>query len=143
MIDIESEVYNAVRTAILEKYPNCYVADAVLATPPSYPCVYLIESDNSVYKKTVDSGSNENHVSVMYSLEVYSNKVGGTKKGKVIPGKKAECKAIAKIADEILLGLGFERTMLNQIPNQNDATIYRMVGRYGATVSKDGTIYRR
>lgn len=136
MIDIESDVYNAVRTAVLAEYPKCYVADAILATPPSYPCVYFLESDNTTYRGSSDSGSSENHVSVLYTLEIYSNKVGGTKNGKVVPGKKAEAKAIAKIVDGVMLEMGFRRTMLNQIPNQNDATIYRIVGRYTALVSK-------
>lgn len=143
MIDIESDVFNAIRTAIIAEYPNCYVADAILSSPPSYPCVFLVESDNTSYRKTVDSSSNENHASVMYTLEIYSNKVGGTKNGKVVPGKKAECKAIAAIADNTFLNLGFQRTFLQQVPNLNDATIYRMVGRYEAVVSKDHVIYRR
>ncbi|MDD6715719.1 MAG: hypothetical protein PUF49_05015 [Firmicutes bacterium] len=143
MIDIESEIYNSIRTAVLAKYPKCYTADAILLTPPSYPCVYVIESDNTSYRKTTDSGSNENHASVMYTIEIYSNKVGGIIKGKAVPGKKAECKAIAEIIDQVMLDMGFERILLQQIPNINDATIYRMVGRYGATVSKDKVIYRR
>ena len=51
--------------------------------------------------------------------------------------------AIASIVDEELLKLGFSRTMLNPIPNMEDATIYRMKGRYTAIVSKNHVIYRR
>ena len=58
-------------------------------------------------------------------------------------GKKAECKQIAKIIDEQFLRLGFDRTMLEPIDNFNDTTIYRMVGRYVAVVSKEEVIYRR
>ena len=76
----------------------------------------------------------ENHVSVLYEVNIYSNK-------KV--GKKAECREIAALIDERMLALGFTRKMLQPIPNLDDATIYRMVGRYSAIVSKNKVIYRR
>jgi hypothetical protein len=38
---------------------------------------------------------------------------------------------------------GFERITVTPVQNMNDATIYRMVGRYRAVVSDDLTIYRR
>ena len=41
------------------------------------------------------------------------------------------------------MGLNFTRTMLEPVPNQDDATIYRMLGRYRAVISKEKTIYRR
>lgn len=69
----------------------------------------------------------------MYEVNVYSNKTSG---------KKAECRAIAAVIDDILLGLGFTRTMKNPV-SMDDATIYRMVTRYTAVVSIDQTIYRR
>lgn len=45
--------------------------------------------------------------------------------------------------DEILMELNFTRTMLEPVPNQDNATIYRMLGRYRAVISKEKTIYRR
>ena len=70
----------------------------------------------------------------MYELNVYSNKTAG---------KKTECKKIAAMVDEEMAAMGFTRTMLNPIPNMDDATIYRMVGRYRVTVSKDNVLFRR
>jgi hypothetical protein len=70
----------------------------------------------------------------MYEVNVYSNKT---------IGKKSECKEIAAIIDEQMLALGFARTMLQPIPNLDDATIYRMVGRYSAIISKDKLLFRR
>jgi hypothetical protein len=67
-------------------------------------------------------------------LNVYSNKKSG---------KKSECKAIASLIDDEMAALGFSRSMLQPIPNMDDATIYRMTGRYRAVVSKDKIIYRR
>lgn len=134
MIDIENEVFNAVATDLRSEYPDTYVVGEYVKTPPRFPCVSLVEMDNRSYQQTEDSGSAENHASLMYEVNIYSNKT---------TGKKAECKAIASLIDERMLALGFARTMLQPIPNLDDATIYRMVGRYSAVVSKNKTLYRR
>ena len=134
MIDIESELFSYVARRVREKYPDIFITGEYVKSPPSFPCVSLIENDNAVLRSTQTSNSHENHATVMYELNVYSNKT---------TGKKAECKAIASFIDEILMSLNFTRTMLNPIPNLDDATIYRMFGRYKAVVSKDSTIYRR
>ena len=134
MIDYENDIFNAVATVVREKYPDIYMVGEYVKIPPKFPCTSLVEMDNQSYQRTEDSGSSENHVSVMYEVNIYSNK-------KV--GKKSECKEIAAVIDEQMLALGFARTMLQPIPNLDDATIYRMVGRYSAIISKDKVIYRR
>lgn len=134
MIDVENMVFNTVATDVRAKYPDIYMVGEYVKTPPKFPCVSLVEMDNQSYQQTEDSGSVENHASVMYEVNIYSNKTAG---------KKAECKAIAALIDERMLALGFARTMLQPIPNLDDATIYRMVGRYSAVISKDKVLYRR
>ena len=134
MIDIENEVFNSVATEIRAEYPDIYVVGEYVKTPPKFPCISLVEMDNQSYQRTEDSGSAENHASVMYEVNIYSNKT---------TGKKFECKEIAALIDERMLALGFARTMLQPIPNGDDATIYRMVGRYSAIISKNKVIYRR
>ena len=134
MVDIEREIFSIIAKALREKYPDVYVVSEYVKSPSKFPCVSIIESDNSVYNRTQTSGSLENHVEVMYEVNIYSNKTSG---------KKSECKAIASLLDNEFATLGFSRTMLQPIPNMDDATIYRMVGRYEAVVSKDKVIYRR
>ena len=134
MIDIENTVFDAVATAVRAKYPEIYMVGEYVKTPSRFPCVSLMEMDNQSYQRTEDSGSSENHASVMYEVNIYSNKT---------VGKKSECKALATLIDEQMLALGFARTMLQPIPNLDDATIFRMVGRYSAIISKDKVIYRR
>ena len=134
MIDYENEIFNTVATVVRAKYPDIYMVGEYVKTPPKFPFISLVEMDNRSYQRTEDSGSSENHVSVMYEVNVYSNKA---------VGKKSECKAIAALIDEQMLALGFARTMLQPIPNMDDATIYRMVGRYSAIISKNKVIYRR
>lgn len=134
MIDVENEVFNSVATDVRAAYPGIYMVGEYVKTPPKFPCVSLVEMDNQSYQATEDSGSSENHASVMYEVNIYSNKS---------VGKKSECKAIAALIDERMLALGFARTMLQPIPNLDDATIYRMVGRYSAVISKNKSVYRR
>lgn len=105
----------------------------VVFAPASFPHVSIVESDNSVYERTQDSSSMENHASLVYETNVYSNKK---------TGKKTECKAIIEEIDKTLAEIGFTRIMLNQIQNA-DPGIYRMIGRYKAIISTDKIIYRR
>lgn len=134
MIDIENIVFDRVATRVREVFPDIFMVGEFVNSPPFFPAVFLMEMDNSVRIETIDSGSGENHVNVMYEVTTYSNKT---------TGKKSECKAIMALIDEEMLAMGFTRSTLTPVPNDNDSTIYRMVGRYRATVSSDLKIFRR
>ena len=134
MIDIENTVFNTVATKVREQYPDIYMTGEYVKSPSSFPAASLVEMDNATRTDTIDSGSNENHANVMYEVNVYSNKA---------TGKKSECKAIIALIDKEMLALGFQRSTLTPVPNMNDSTIYRMVGRYRATVSSNHDIIRR
>lgn len=134
MINVENEIFNRVANSVRKAYPSVFISGEYIRTPSKFPFVSLIEMSNTTYDRTQTSGSLENHVSVMYEVNIYSNKTSG---------KKSECKAIAALIDNELATLGFSRTMLQPIPNMDDATIYRMTGRYTAVISKDKAIYRR
>lgn len=134
MIDIESEIFSIVSKAVRSKYPKIYMTGEYIKVPPSFPCVSLIEADNQVYRNTRTTDSNENHVQVTYEVDVYSNKK---------TGRKSECKTILALIDNLMIDLGFTRSLLTPVPNEEDATVYRMVARYRAIVSKDKIIYRR
>lgn len=134
MIDIEEEVFGIVATKVREQYPKIFMVGEYVKAPPSFPCASLVQMDNHHDVSTQTTDCMENHADVMFELNVYSNKN---------KGKKAECKAIAVLIDSELARLGFTRTMLNPIPNMDSATIYRMIGRYTAKVSKENVIYRR
>ena len=134
MIDCENEIFNRVAKSVRTAYPSVFISGEYIKTPPKFPFVSLVEMSNTAYDRTQTSGSLENHASLMYEVNVYSNKT---------IGKKSECKAIATLIDNELATLGFSRTMLQPIPNMDDATIYRMTGRYTAVISKDKAIYRR
>ena len=134
MINIENDVFSRVAQIVRNKYPNIYMSGEYVKSPPSFPAVSLVEMDNSAYSRTQTSSSVENHAELMFEADIYSNKKSG---------KKSECKAIAELIDNEMAALGFSRIMLQPIPNIDDATIYRMTGRYRAVASKDKKIYRR
>lgn len=138
MIDIEDDIFDEVSekvyAAFEKKCPDLLMMSEYVKSPSSFPFISLVEIDNATFRNTQSTDGNENHVAVTYELNVYSNKTSG---------KKAECKALAGFIDEILLGMNFTRTMLEPVPNQDEATIYRMLGRYRAVISKNKTIYRR
>ena len=49
MIDIETEVFSIVSAEVRKKYPKIYMTGEYVKSPPSFPCVSLIETDNQVY----------------------------------------------------------------------------------------------
>ena len=134
MINVENEIFDRVAKIVRESYPSVFISGEYIRSPSKFPFVSLIEMSNTAYDRTQTSDSLENHASLMYEVNVYSNKT---------KGKKSECKAIAALIDNELATLGFSRTMLQPIPNMDDATIYRMTGRYTAVISKDKKLYRR
>jgi len=134
VINIESEVFNTLATKLRAEYSPISVYGEYVKAPSVFPCVTIEEKDNYVLERTQTSGGVENHAGLMYEINVYSNKK---------TGKKSQCKDIFSLIDEEMQNMGFTRTMLNPFPNEEDATIYRMIGRYKAVVSTNKTIYRR
>lgn len=134
MIDVENEIYDRVAKRLRETFDGIGVAGEFVLSPSQFPFASIVEFDNTPLQRTQTSDSVENHATLMYEVNAYSNKARG---------KKAECKAIMGVVDEEMAAMGFTRTMQNPIPNALDPTIHRMVSRYRAVVSKDKKVYRR
>lgn len=134
MINVESEIFSIIAKAVRTAYPGAYVVGEYVKSPSRFPCVSIEEIDNTAYDKTQTSDCLENHADITYEVNIYSNKTSG---------KKNECKSIASLIDNEFATLGLSRAMLQPIPNVDDATIYRMLGRYRGVVSKDKIIFRR
>lgn len=129
MIDIENDVLDAVKTAVLAAFPGTDVSGEYTESPALLPAVTVTESDNRV-KTSMRTVKIENAVTVMYEANVYSNKSAG---------RKQQAKAIANVMDETFANLGFTRTFRNPVPNLKDATIYRILCRYQADVGAGKT----
>ncbi len=134
MIDIETQVFSRIASKLREDNPEMFVSGEYVKAPAVFPTVTVEEKANSAYQRTQDSGSLENHVSLMYEVNVYSNKQ---------VGRKTQCKELFKIIDHEFQEMGFTRIMKEPVPNLEDGTIYRMIGRYTAVVSTGGIIFRR
>lgn len=131
MIDCENEVYTRIAQVLREKFPGINIAGEYVKAPSGFPHVSITQSDNSVVSERM-TGSAE-MAQVMFEINVYSNKT---------EGKKAECKSIMKIIDDVMFSMNFKRMAMTPVPNLEDATIYRIVARY--RVMTDGIhFYRR
>ncbi len=131
MIDIENMLFTAVKTALPDNV-KCGVSYTKI--PGQFPFFTLIVEDNKVYERFIDSAQIENAADIMVEINAYSNKSSG---------KKEECKAIIKQADEVLSGFNLTRTFCRPTPNLEDSTVYRMTARYKAVVDTNYNIYRR
>ena len=130
MIDCENEVYTRIARVLRDKFPGINIAGEYVNAPSSFPHVSITQSDNSVVPEQM-TGSAE-MAQVMFEINIYSNKADG---------RKTECKAIAKVIDDVMFRMNFKRMALTPIPNMEDATIYRIVARYRAMT--DGKYFYR
>jgi hypothetical protein len=141
MIDIEPQVYAKVLAGVTPTLAEMGINDAprhvcneYVNAPAVFPHISITEIGNTSDPGTRSTSDTEEYAAVTYQVEICSNKRNG---------RKAECKRLAAAIDEVLLGLGFTRKSLDSFPNLLDATVYRIVGRYTALVSKDEVLYRR
>ena len=133
MIDIEAKVYTPIAAALRTAFPGITVQGNYTKSPSGFPFVSIVEEDNYTTLTHLDSGDTEKYATLLYEVNVYSNKT---------QGRKSECKAILSLIDSMMYAMNFTRIVLSPIPNLDNATIFRMTARYRA--ESDGTtIFRR
>lgn len=133
MIDIERQVYTPIAEALRKRFKGITVSGEYVNAPPKFPYVSIIEQDNYMTANRLDSSDSERFSTVMYEVNVYSDKAGS---------KKSVCREIMGAVDEMLYKRNFTRISLSPVPNMENGTIYRLVARYRAET--DGTnIFRR
>ena len=125
MIDLENTIFDRVATQLRTNHPGIKVYGECVAEPASFPCVNMWESSNSVWAEGESNTSLDDYVNVTYTIQVFTN----------TPTKKADGKALANEIDDIMLGLRFRRTLLQQVPNI-DRTIYRIELRYSGLIKR-------
>lgn len=128
MIDIENLQYTKVKNA-LGSLCKGYGTSLVTNTPSDWPYMSFVQMDNPVYRQTIDSGSNENHVQPMIQISVYSK------------SNKTECKNVIAAADAVMINDGWVRIFGPQ-PIDANSSYFRMDARYQAVVDKNKNIYR-
>lgn len=134
MVDIETDVFDHVYRVVKAMYPNVTLSSERNESPSEFPFVSIEESNNTTYEQSLTGNGKENHSTVTFTVEVYSNKV---------PGRKKEARDIAEAVDLAMESMGITRTMMSPMPNMFNVGVYRIVARYRCVVGKDKTIYRR
>lgn len=134
MIDYLNEIFTAVATPVRSSHPGVTMIGEYVRKPSKFPCVTLDETQNVTMGNLMDSSHEEKHAGLTYRLQVSSNKKSG---------KKAEARAIFATADNVMLGLGFQRVTYTTTPELYDSTIYSITATYEAIVDANGVIYKR
>lgn len=121
MIDKENEIFKAVATALRKKFKSIYVIGAEMSpTPPKFPAVSFVQTNNAVQNEHATFDSLENVVSEDYKAEVYSN---------LEKGKETQTKEITSVISDVMSDYGYLRTFCEVVPN-TDTTINRRMSRY-------------
>lgn len=133
MIDVEKEVYTPIAKALRAAFPDVTVSGSYVHAPSSFPHVSIVEQDNFATREHLDSAQREKFATVMYQVDVYSDKADT---------KKTQCRKMMALIDEMMYAMNFTRLSLSPVPNMENASIYRLTARYRAET--DGTtLYRR
>ena len=121
MIDKENEVFKAVSTALRKKHKSIYIIGAEMTpTPPKFPAVSFVQTNNTVKTEHSTFDSLENVVTEDYKAEVFSN---------LEKGKETQTKGITNDISDVMSELGYVRTFCEVVPN-TDSTINRRMSRY-------------
>lgn len=131
MIEIESTIYNQLRNALVAEFDGLFVTSEPTATTPKFPAVSIVQQDSYMSFNKLDNSGRERFSTVMFQIDVYSNKSSG---------KKSQCKEIMNFIDSMLFDLNFVRLALTPIPMENEG-YYRLSARYRAETDGD-TMYR-
>ena len=133
MIDVENQIYTPIAEALRVQFPGIKVSGEYVKAPSGFPFVSIVEQDNYPTVEHMTAGEAEQFATLMYEVNVYSDKA---------TGKKSQCRSIMKFVDDMMYQRNFRRISLSPVPNLENATIYRLVARY--RVETDGTtLYRR
>lgn len=120
--DIENEIFTLIAIPLREQYADIFITGEEVLKPSRFPCVSIVETDNYITQAHIDNGDEEKYTTVMYTINVYSNKTSG---------KKSECKDIMRFIDNFMYKKNFKRLETAPV-SMEDATIYRIVARYRA-----------
>ena len=121
MITLENVVINAINKVLSIQYPEAFVTAGYIQSTSQFPCVQVVEIDNRVFERATSLSEIEVMATIVIEINFYSNKTSG---------KKEECRKMAVITDKVMEDLGFMRILFSQTPNYEDATVYRMTGRW-------------
>ena len=124
MIDYENQIFKIIYDAVTDYDSDIYVTKEKSVAPPSFPAVYVEQTDSyNPPEYAMVSSYEEVAVRVVTTVEVYSNKTSG---------KRQEAKSILTVVDNALRRNGFRRTTQNylDLTDSNNTAIIRLLARY-------------
>lgn len=124
MIDYENKIFAIVYQAVRDYDSDIYVTKEKSVAPPSFPAVYVEQTDSyNPPEYAMVSSYEEVAARVVTTVEVYSNKTSG---------KRQEAKSILTVVDNALRRNGFRRTTQNylDLTDNNNTAIIRLLARY-------------
>ena len=128
MVDIESYVFTKIAEAILEEHPDAVILGDYIEELSSFPTITVTEIGNATLRRMQDEELTEHYATITYEVNVYCNDR---------TWKKAGCKSILRIVDEVMLGMKFTKGLQRQLPAiDHSRTVYRMYARYTAVVDE-------
>lgn len=123
MIDNELLIFNAVATTLRKQFQPIFVSGVELVdTPPQFPAVSIVQTDNKVNERGSTFDYVENVATETYTFNIFSNLEN-------VAEAKAQTKQIASVIDEVMAGLFYPRILCQPIANA-DSKITRLVARY-------------
>lgn len=135
MIDFENQIVDIIAKELYEEYGEngiSVTSEPVSTVQKIFPAVSIVQADNSILLKTRATDCIENHASVMFEIDIYSN---------IAQGKKQQAKKISALINDVLTKRNFTRTFCQPLDNLADSKIYRIKMRYKAVIGKNGVIY--
>ncbi len=131
MIDIESKIYSPIAIALKAEFPGIFVTSEPVAASAQFPAVSIVQQDNYMSSSKLDNSGRERFATVMFQVDVYSNKASG---------RKTQCKEIMGVIDEMMFAKNFTRLSMTPLPMPDDG-YYRYTARYRAETDGE-TMYR-
>lgn len=93
MIDVENQIYTPIAEALREAFPGIDTSGEYVKAPSAFPHVSIVEQDNYPTLTHLSTSDSEEYATIMYEVNVYSNKSSG---------KKAQCRSIMKVIDDLM-----------------------------------------
>lgn len=133
MLDFQPQIFSRLSLHLQELYEDIYTSRSETTSPPRFPAVTIVQKDNVNYQRTMDA-CHENHVKVMYQVDIYTNDQDELDRIQLAD-------SISHDISDFMIGLGFNRTMCQPVPNVANMSIYRISMRFEGVIGKDAIVY--
>lgn len=125
MVDIQNQIFNSIKTKIIEKFPKAKVQKDFQPTSSTFPTITFYEIDNSAFEHTLDYAQRKSNLA--FQIDIFTK--GGT--------KESQAKAISKQVNEVMENdFHMKRMFANPLPNA-DKDIYRFTMRYSCKIDEE------